>query len=136
MGYPCDMGRSAVLGQPSKRTLDYWAAIFEGEQLAIDMAEPGVEASVIFNSVVERVRKGGIPEYRRHHTGHGWGVERYDPPLIGPKDHTPLEKGMVLCFETPYYEVGWGGLLHEDVVVVTEDKPRYLTTFEGELRVL
>ncbi len=41
---------------------------------------------------------------------------------------------MVLCLETPYYEVGWGGILHEDVVVVTDDEPRYLTTFEGELR--
>ncbi len=136
MGYSCDMGRSAVLGQPGEKTLKYWNAIFEGEKLAIGMAEPGAEASVIFNSVVEKVRKSGIPEYKRHHTGHGWGIEHYDPPLIGPNDHTQLEEGMVLCFETPYYEVGWGGLLHEDIVVITESKPRYLTKFEGELRIM
>lgn len=136
MGYPCDMARSAVLGEPDDRIQKYWKAIFEGESLAIDMVQPGVKASEIFNSTVDRVREKGIPHYKRHNTGHGWGIERYDPPLIGPNDHTPLEEGMVLCLETPYYEVGWGGLLHEDVVVVAEEGSRYLTTFEGELRII
>jgi len=136
MGYPCDMARSAVLGQPSEKLRKYWNAIFEGEKLAIDMAKPGVKASVIFNSVIEKVRKSGIPHYKRHHTGHGLGVDGYDPPLISPNDHTLLEEGMVLCFETPYYEVGWGGILHEDIVVITKNEPRYLTKFEGELRII
>lgn len=136
MGYPCDMGRSAVLGQPSKKLKKYWNAIFEGEKLAINMAKPGVKASAIFNSVIEKVRTSGIPHYKRHHTGHGWGIDRYGPPLIGPNDHTPLEEGMVFCFETPYYEVGWGGILHEDIVVTTKTEPRYLTKFEGELCII
>jgi len=136
MGYPCDMGRCAVLEQPSQKLKKYWNAIFEGEQLAINMAKPGVQASDIFNAVIEKVRQSGIPYYRRHHTGHGWGIDHYDPPLMGPNDHTPLEEGMVLCFETPYYEVGWGGILHEDIVVTTKTEPRYLTTFEEELRIL
>jgi len=135
-GYPCDMARSAVLGQPSAKLKKYWNAIFEGEQLAIDMAKPGVKASVIFNSVVDKVRRSGIQHYNRHHTGHGWGIEGYDPPLIGPKNNTPLEEGMVLCFETPYYEVGWGGILHEDIVVINRKEPRHLTKFEGELRTI
>ena len=136
MGYPCDMARSAVLGQPSEKLIKYWKAIFEGESLAIDMAQPGVKASEIFKKVVETVRKSGIAHYKRHHTGHGWGIEKSDPPRIGPNDHTLLEEGMVLCFETPYYEVGWGGILHEDIVVITKGKPRYLTKFEGELRIV
>jgi Xaa-Pro aminopeptidase len=136
MGYPCDMARSAVLGQPDSRIQKYWDALFEGEKLAIDTIKPGIKASEIFNSTVERVRENGIPHYKRHNTGHGWGIERYDPPLIGPNDHTPLEEGMVLCIETPYYEVGWGGLLHEDVIVVTEGGSQYLTTYEGELRII
>lgn len=136
MGYPCDMARSAVLGQPGEKLQKYWDAIFEGEELAIDMAKPGVKASVIFNSVVEKVRKSGIPHYKRHHTGHGLGIDGYDPPLISPHDHTPLEEGMVFCFETPYYEVGWGGILHEDIVVITKNEPRYLTKFEGKLRII
>jgi len=135
MGYPCDTARSSVLGQPSQKLREYYEAILEGEQLAIDMAKPGVKASVIFNAVMGKVRKR-IPHYRRHHTGHGWGIEGYDPPLIGPNVNTTLEEGMVLCLETPYYEVGWGGLMVEDVIVVTGGVPRFLTRFSRELHIV
>jgi Xaa-Pro aminopeptidase len=133
-GYPCDMARTAVFGEPGDKLERYWRALFKGEQRAVGMARPGVEALTIFEAAVGEVRRGGIGHYVRHHTGHGWGIEGYDPPTISPANHTKLEEGMVLCLETPYYEVGWGGILHEDVVVVTDDEPRYLTTFEGELR--
>jgi Xaa-Pro dipeptidase len=136
MGYPCDMGRTAVLGQPSDKLRKYWNAIFRGEDSAIANAKSGVRASSLFESATGEVRKNGIPHYLRHHTGHGWGIDGYDPPMISPRDSTPLEEGMVLCFETPYYEVGWGGILHEDIVVIGRDKSRYLTTPETTLRIV
>jgi len=136
LGYPCDMARAAVLGRADEKLKRYWRALWEGEQEAVSMARPGAVASEIFEAAVSKVRRGGIAHYRRHHTGHGWGLEGYDPPTIGPRDGTALKEGMVLCFETPYYEVGWGGLLHEDVVVVGEKGPRYLSTPEDELRVV
>jgi Xaa-Pro dipeptidase len=135
-GYTCDIGRTAVYKEPSERLKKFWRAIFLGEQNAIDMVEPGVDVSEIFEAAVETVKRNGIPHFRRHHTGHGWGLERYDPPLISPRVHTPLEEGMVLCIETPYYEVGWGGLLHEDKIVVTSSGCRYLSQHEGELRIV
>jgi Xaa-Pro aminopeptidase len=132
-GYPCDMARAAVLGEPNEKLERYWNAIYEGEQAAIEMVKPGPPVSEIFNTAVETVREKGIPHYKRHHTGHGWGIEGYDPPTVGPND-AKLEEGMILCFETPYYEVGWGGILHEDVILVTERGPEYLTKPETELR--
>jgi Xaa-Pro aminopeptidase len=135
-GYPCDMARTAVFGEPGDKLERYWGALFKGEQKAVGLTRPGVEASTIFEAAVGEVRRGGIDHYVRHHTGHGWGIEGYDPPIISPTNHAKLEGGMVLCLETPYYEVGWGGILHEDIVVVTDGEPRYLTTFEGALRVV
>jgi len=114
----------------------YWKAIFLGEQAAIGMVEPGVDVSKMFDMAMETVRENGIPHYMRHHTGHGWGVDGYDPPLISPGNHTPLEEGMVICIETPYYEVGWGGLLHEDKIVVTGSGCWFLSTHEEEMRVV
>jgi len=135
-GYPSDMARCAVLGQPSEKLQKYFDAITKGEQLAINIAKPGVKASTIFEAVVEKVRESGIPHFKRHHVGHGWGIEGYDPPLVSPENHTQLEEGMVFDFETPYYEVGWGGLLNEDVVVITKNKPKYLTKFSNELYII
>ena len=136
MGYPCDMARTAVLGEPDQKLEKYYEAILAGEQAAIEMAEPGVISSEIFRKAVETVRKNGIPHYRRHHTGHGWGIDGYDPPLIGPNDNTRLEEGMLLCFETPYYEVGRGGPMVEDVILITKNKARFLTEAERELRII
>lgn len=135
MGYPCDMARSAVLGQPGEKLEGYYNALLKGEQLAIDMAQSGIKASAIFNAVIDKIREK-IPHYRRHHTGHGWGIEGYDPPLIAPNSNISLEAGMIICFETPYYEVGWGGPMVEDVVVITNREPRYLTKFPRELKII
>ncbi|KON31491.1 hypothetical protein AC482_00705 [miscellaneous Crenarchaeota group-15 archaeon DG-45] len=136
MGYGCDMARTAVLGEPSAKQRGYYDALQEGEQLAVEMARPGARASEVFNAAVGRVRDGGIPHYRRHHVGHGWGLEGYNPPLISPGDDTELEEGMLLCLETPYYEIGFGGLMVEDIIVVRRGGAEHLTQLSRELKAL
>jgi len=135
MGYPCDMARVAAYMEAGDKLKRYWHAIHVGEQKAVQMAQPGEDTARIFNAAVDTVRREGIPHYRRHHTGHGWGIEGYDPPTVGPKG-VKLMEDMVLCFETPYYEVGWGGILHEDVVAVKPGGPRLLSSPEDTLRVV
>jgi Xaa-Pro aminopeptidase len=63
-------------------------------------------------------------------------MECYDPHLTGPMDVTPLQEGMVLATETPYYKLGFGNLQIEDMIVVTKDGFRYLTLFSKDLRIL
>jgi Xaa-Pro dipeptidase len=135
MGYTCDMARTAVLGQPTDKQRKYYNAILKGEQIAMELAKPGAKPSEIFRRAVRTVREEGIQRYERHHTGHGIGIEEYDPPLIGPNVQTPLEEGMVLCFETPYYEIGWGGPMVEDIVVVG-NRPRVLTKSNSDLQII
>lgn len=43
---------------------------------------------------------------------------------------------MTFCFETPYYEIGWGGMMVEDTVVVTDDGHRRFTVTDRNLRVI
>jgi len=133
MGYPCDTGRCAVLGQPDEKLRRYYDALLAGQQKAIEMARPDAKADAIFDAVVNTVRESGLQHYVRHHTGHGWGIEGYDLPLISPREDTHLEEGMVICFEAPYYEVGWSGPMIEDVVKITKDEPEFLTHFPREL---
>jgi Xaa-Pro aminopeptidase len=67
------------------------------------------------------VRESGLPRYERHHVGHGIGVELYEPPILNELEGRPLEAGMVVNVEPPYYEIGFGGFQVEDTVLVTED---------------
>ena len=40
---------------------------------------------------------------------------------------------MVLCVETPYYELGFAGLQIEDVVVITDDGYERISQMERKL---
>lgn len=135
-GYHSDIARTAVFGPPTSKLVELYNAILAGEQREFEFLKPGVAANEVFHRAMEVVQSQGIPYYKRHHCGHGIGLEVYDPPLIGPNDQTPLEEGMVFCLETPYYEIGWGGLLVEDTVVITKDGARMFNQRSRDLQIV
>jgi len=132
-GYRSDLARTAVVGKSTSKLEEYYSAILKGEEEAIAHVKPGVAAEDIFNIAVDVTRKAGIPHYERHHCGHGIGLEVYDPPTIAPGVDVLLEPGMVLCIETPYYELGWAGIQVEDTIAVTKDGYRFLSKSSREL---
>jgi len=102
----------------------------------LEVMRPGIAAKDVFAAAMEASRESGIPHYRRHHVGHGVGLDTYDAPLLDATTETPLEPGMVFEIETPYYELGFGGLQVEDTVVITEDGCRLLTRSSRELSLI
>jgi Xaa-Pro aminopeptidase len=132
-GYYSDIARTAIFGKPSEKQNRYYSAILQGEEAAINDVRAGVPANQVFATAVEATRKGGIPHYKRHHVGHGIGLDLYDAPILNEATATPLEAGMVLEVETPYYEVGFGGLQVEDTILVTDGGYRRLTSTTSEL---
>ncbi|MGF3056085.1 M24 family metallopeptidase [Microbacterium sp. YY-01] len=136
-GYWSDLGRTAVIGEPSAKQKSFYEAILVAEQAQFDMARPGVLAQDLFTRAVDVVEASGGPRpYRRQHCGHGIGLEVYESPIIRPDSPTPLEAGMTFCFETPYYELGWGGMMVEDTLVVTENGIRLLSDRGRDLTVV
>jgi Xaa-Pro dipeptidase len=117
--YRADIARNGVLGEPTKKLAQYHRAICVGLDRAIEMIRPGVRVGDVFNASVQTVRREGIPHYQRSHVGHGIGLDGYDAPNIAPSNAEVFEEGMVICVETPYYEMGFGGLQVEDTLVVT-----------------
>lgn len=136
MMYCSDIARNAVFGDVPSKMKGYYQAILAGEQKGLEAIRPGVAASDLFHLMVDTVRKNGIPHYERHHCGHGIGLDGYEMPLIALQDATVLEEGMVLCLETPYYELGLGGLQVEDTVLVTSDGFELLTELDREILVM
>lgn len=135
-GYKSDIGRIVSYGEPSEKLRSLNAASKAGQDRAIELMTPGRVASDVFNEAVARVRECGIPDYRRHHVGHGIGIEYYDLPILTPSSDIPLEAGMIFEVETPYYEFGFGGAFIEDTVLVGEDSASILTTLDRELQVI
>jgi Xaa-Pro aminopeptidase len=134
--YRSDISRTAVLGTPTEKQANYYAAILAGERAAIAAMKPGVAVSQLFETAVRVTRENGLPHYQRHHVGHGIGLEPYDPPTINATTNTVLEAGMVFCVETPYYEHGWGGVQVEDAVEITPNGARTLTRSSQDLAII
>jgi Xaa-Pro dipeptidase len=134
--YYSDTARIAVWGKPSEKQRTYYQAIKEGEDRALALIRPGIQAAEIFNEAVKGVRQAGIPHYQRSHVGHGIGIECYDPPFLNPTSGHILEEGMVVNVETPYYELGFGGVQVEDTLVVTKNGYQLFTKADRNLFVL
>jgi Xaa-Pro aminopeptidase len=125
-GYRSDVARTAVMEPPTERQESLYTSVQSGLEAALDTIRPGVPASRVFDAAVRAVRHGGLADYRRHHVGHGIGLEARESPTLGPADDAPLEAGMVLRVETPYYEPGWGGVQIKETVLVTTRDARAL----------
>ena len=134
--YRADIARNAVLGAPCERTRVYHDALHAGVTEALAMIRPGVRATDVFETAVQAVRDAGLPNYKRSHVGHGIGIDGYDLPSLSPDSTDIIEEGMVMCVETPYYELGWCGLQVEDTVVVREGGIETFMTTNGRLQVL
>ena len=135
-GYSSDIARTAVFGEPSREAAALLRRDPRGRAGRDRRHAPGVAAKDVFAAAVEATREAGIPHYRRHHVGHGIGLDTYDAPMLNETTETPLEPGMVFEVETPYYELGFAGLQVEDTVVVTEDGCKVLTRSTRELRAI
>lgn len=134
--YRSDMSRGAALGEPVGKIRKYYSAVEKGVLAAYDLLKPGLRVADLFNHVVETVRREGIPHFKRSHVGHGIGVDGYDPPNIAESSNDVFEEDMVVCVETPYYELGLAGLQVEDMVRVTKHGAESLMTLGTALRIV
>ncbi len=134
-GYWADTARTAVIGEPTAEQQQRYDALRAGELAELEKARPGVTAGDLFKLAVEGVRKAGFETYQRSHCGHGLGIGAHEfPTLNSANQDVEIEEGMVLCVETPYYELGWGGMMVEDIIVIREDGNECLTSLPRELR--
>lgn len=132
-GYYSDMARTLVAGHPADEQRERYAALLEGELAQVEMLKPGVLASDVFEVAMRTVKNGALPDYKRNHCGHSIGLRAHEYPAIAPSQNVVLEPGMVFCVETPYYEIGWGGMMVEDTAIITPQGHELLTVSSRDL---
>jgi Xaa-Pro aminopeptidase len=87
------------------------------------MFRPGVALRDIHATCLRAVHDAGFPSYARGHFGHGLGASIWSEewPYTAAEADAVLEPGMVMAFEAPWYIDGIGGLIIEDMLLVTPE---------------
>lgn len=135
-GFSSDLARTAFVGEPYPKVVKYYEALHKGVKNGIQAMVPGNRIADVFHLVVDTVQKNGIPHYQRHHVGHGIGLEAYDYPTIGPQSDAIIMDNMTFCLETPYYELGWGGLQIEHTIAIQNGTIIQADESDGKMLIL
>lgn len=136
--YASDIGRTYGYRSASPEFERTYEALYDGLEAALAVLRGGVTTENVYRAGVDAVESSGSPrfsEFEPNHIGHGIGIEVYDPPTITSSEQR-IENGMVMCVEPPYNELGYGGFLIEDEVVVRNDGIDRLTEAPPSLPVV
>lgn len=122
-GYTADLARSFTLGPAPRHARELHAALLAGFRAGRPLFRPGARLADIHRTVLAAVHDAGFPSYARGHFGHGLGASIWSEewPYTAADSEAVLEPGMVMAFETPWYVDGIGGVIIEDMLLVTED---------------
>lgn len=131
--YLSDMARTAVVGEPNKDQAAVYAALLDIQLTVMNASRPGKTIGSLFDLCAESFEKHKLP-FTMPHIGHGMGIGLHEAPMIHPGNETIIEPGMVLNIEPLVMLADKNECYHtEDLLVVTEDNPRFLTTPQPEL---
>lgn len=125
--YHADTGGVCVLGEPTTRQKELYAAVTAGMEAALAVVRPGSTYEDVWRAGVTAVKNRGIDKYDilRPDLGHGIGIEPRAPG-ISKGNLLPLEAGMIINVEVPYYEIGYGGFQTEYTLLVTASGYEFL----------
>jgi Xaa-Pro aminopeptidase len=120
-GYPSDITRMAVIGEPSARYREVHDVVERALRAGLAAAKPGAACGDVDDAARTVITDAGFGEYFAHRTGHGLGLSVHEPPWIMAGEQDELRVGMVHSIEPGIYLPGEFGIRLEEIVHITED---------------
>ena len=127
--YCSDITRTFI---ESERQQEIWEIVLEAQKAAIKSIVPGVKIADVDNAARDVISEYGYGEYFIHSTGHGFGLDIHEDPVVSNKVDGVLEENMVITAEPGIYIPGEFGVRIEDDVLVKRNS-EVLTTLDKKL---
>ncbi len=127
-GYHSDMTRTFLIGDVDPDLRRLYDIVRDAQARAAEAVAPGVPCREIDRVCREIFENFGVEELFIHGTGHGVGLAIHEEPFLGRTTNSVLEIGDVVTVEPGLYRMGLGGVRIEDLLVVTQDAHRCLSS--------
>ncbi|MDQ3738508.1 MAG: Xaa-Pro peptidase family protein [Actinomycetota bacterium] len=128
-GYHSDMTRTFVVGDQSSEQRQRYEAVLAAQLAGLAVLRPGASSVAVDGACRSLLTERGLGDWFVHGTGHGVGLDIHEDPFLRWIDDTELGEGEVVTVEPGVYRDGSGGIRIEDLVTITNDGHRSLTSF-------
>ena len=133
-GYHMDETRMFAIESMPKKAMDASMAAMEIHDAILETARPGIPINALYETSVARAKSLGYaetylgpPGYKVSFVGHGIGLDLVEQPIIGPKNHDPLQPGMTFAIEPKINFIDAFGVGIESVFTITETGCRVIS---------
>ncbi|MFM2077980.1 MAG: putative Xaa-Pro dipeptidase [Actinomycetota bacterium] len=127
-GYHSDMTRTYVVGEPSPLQQELYDLVLAAQRAGVAAVAAGMSVKELDGVCRGIITDAGYGDWFTHGTGHGVGLLIHEDPFVNRAGDAILQVGDVVTVEPGVYREGFGGVRVEDLVVVTSDGCRVLTS--------
>ncbi len=127
-GYCSDCTRTLIEGDPDPDHLEVYELVLVAQLAALAAIRAGANGREVDAVARDVITEAGYGEQFGHGLGHGVGIEVHEAPRLSKRSDDVLKAGDVVTVEPGVYLPGEFGVRIEDLVVVTDDGYRNLSS--------
>ncbi|HYH54425.1 MAG TPA: Xaa-Pro peptidase family protein [Solirubrobacterales bacterium] len=135
-GYCSDGTRTLATGEPNPEARAVYETVLQAQQAALEAIRAGVRGEDVDGAARKVIDGAGHGDRFGHGLGHGVGLEVHEAPRLSFRSDDVLAPGEVVTVEPGIYLPGEFGVRIEDLVVVTDEGLRNLSTLPKELQLV
>jgi Xaa-Pro aminopeptidase len=132
--YCSDCTRTYAVGDVGDDEREAYELVLAAQRAGLDAVRAGVGGAEADEAARAVIREAGHEEHFGHGLGHGVGLEVHEAPRLGTSSEDVLEEGDVVTVEPGVYLPGRFGIRIEDLVAVTADGYRNLSSLPKQLQ--
>jgi Xaa-Pro aminopeptidase len=135
-GYCSDGTRTYATGDPGEEGRRVYETVLAAQQAALEAIRPGETGEDVDKAARKVIDDAGHGEHFGHGLGHGVGLDIHEGPRLSLRSDDVLAVNEVVTVEPGIYLAGDLGVRIEDLVVVTDDGLRNLSSLPKDLTVV
>ncbi len=135
-GYCSDGTRTYATGEPGESAREVYEVVRAAQLAALGAVRATVVGEAVDTVARKVIEAAGHGDRFGHGLGHGVGLEVHEGPRLSLRSDDVLEPGEVVTVEPGVYLPGRFGVRIEDLVVVSEDGHRSLSSLPKDLQLV